>query len=227
MGRCQFFTCLLAVGWLSNVAFVFAAEALPQKAVVAGTPTANLRAGAGIEHNLKLTLKEGDLVTIDKLDGDWYAVIAADGQSGFIHKNLLKPVADVPAPASVPPAAAPKATQPVVNTPAPAAAAPAPSAAQPAVAPAAPAIAPKPASEGGVVKSEPAPAPAEKSPAPEAAPAKPAEAKAPSILQMLESRATEVKVTLLVAAVTFVLGWFCGGSYFIRRERKRRGRIQF
>ena len=31
----------------------------------------------------------------------------------------------------------------------------------------------------------------------------------------------------LVAAIAFVLGWFCGGSYYIRQERKTRRKLRF
>jgi uncharacterized protein YgiM (DUF1202 family) len=61
-----------------------------EKAVVFGAPAANLRSGAGIEHQIKAMLKEGDQVTVEKLEGEWYQVTVADGQSGFVHKSLLK-----------------------------------------------------------------------------------------------------------------------------------------
>jgi uncharacterized protein YgiM (DUF1202 family) len=65
-------------------------EAAEKKAVVFGTPAANLRSGAGFEHQIKATLKEGDQVTVEKLEGEWYQVTVADGQTGFVHKSLLK-----------------------------------------------------------------------------------------------------------------------------------------
>ena len=64
--------------------------AAEKKATVFGTPTANMRAGAGVEHPLKFTLKEGDQVSVEKLEGEWFQVIASDGQKGYVHKNLLK-----------------------------------------------------------------------------------------------------------------------------------------
>ncbi len=73
-----------------------AADAAAQKAAVFGTPTANLRAGASVEQAIKLTLKEGDPVAVEKLEGEWYLVTAADGQKGYIHKNLLKFAASSP-----------------------------------------------------------------------------------------------------------------------------------
>ena len=91
-GRRHFCRCIVALVLLLSSENASAAEAVAQKATVFGTPTANLRAGPGVEHALKLTLKEGDPVTIEKLEGEWFLVTAADGQKGYIHKNLLKPV---------------------------------------------------------------------------------------------------------------------------------------
>jgi uncharacterized protein YgiM (DUF1202 family) len=166
--------------------------AAEQKAEVFGTPTANLRAGAGVEHALKATLKEGDQVVVEKLEGEWYLVNAVDGQKGYVHKNFLKLAADA-------------TPQPVPTEPA----LPQPNAPQ-AKAPLKDAIV--------------APAPA---PPPRVAQAKPAEAKSQSILQMLEGREAEVKIGLLIAGVAFVIGWFCGGSFYQRRERKSRYKLRF
>ncbi len=169
--------------------------AAQQKAAVFGTPTANLRAGAGIEHALKATLKEGDQVVVEKLEGEWYLVNAVDGQKGYIHKNLLKLAADatpqpIPAQPAAPPPNAPQAKAPLKN-----------------------------------VAVVPVPAPAV--PQASALRTKPAEAKSQSILQMLEGREAEVKIGLLIAGVAFVLGWFCGGSFYQRRERKSRYKLRF
>jgi uncharacterized membrane protein len=156
-----------------------------------------------VEHELKLTLKEGDQVTINSLEGEWYLVTAPDGQQGYIHKNLLKPVENV----SVPRQIAPPQKSVAVASPAP---------------------------ETASAKTVPAPAiPTAKppSPIPSAAPgevAKPetTDGKAPSLLQMLEGHELEVKIGLLVAGVAFVIGWFCGGHYYIRREHKYRRRLR-
>jgi uncharacterized protein YgiM (DUF1202 family) len=66
------------------------AEAAEKSAVVAGAPLANMRAGAGVNHAIRLTLKEGDQVNVGKLDGEWYEATTADGQTGYIHRSLLK-----------------------------------------------------------------------------------------------------------------------------------------
>lgn len=186
---------------LSRAGLALAADA-QGKAVVFGTPTANLRAGASVEQAIKLTLKEGDPVTVEKLEGEWYLVTAADGQKGYIHKNLLKLAPGEGAPSATPPAAPPteKAGGAVPATP------------LSVVAP--PAV--KPA------KSEKAPAPAVAPPVRVKAP----EGQAPSLLQILEAHEAEVKIGLLIAAVAFALGWIGGGLYAVRRERRSRRRLR-
>ena len=176
-------------------------EAAPQKAVVSGTPTANLRAGAGIEHAIKLTLKESDAVTIDKLDGEWFLVTAADGQKGYIHKNLLRVVDIAPAQSVAPP----PQNQELTPTPAPAVA-PVVGSSQPSAPPAkTPVVEPITSGDANL---------------------KAGEAKAPSLLQILETHESEAKIGLLVAAIAFVIGWFCGGHYYIWREHKSRRRLR-
>ena len=195
---CRFIIVLVL---LLSAGSAIAAEAVAQKATAFGTPTANLRAGTGVEHELKLILKEGDQVTIETLEGEWYLVTAPDGQQGHIHKNLLKPVQNV----SVQPQIAPPQKGVAVATPAPetgrARAAPAKSPTKP--------PSPTPAAASGEVTKT-----------------KITDGQAPSLLQMLEGHELEVKIGLLVAGVAFVIGWFCGGHYYIRREQKHRRRLR-
>ena len=199
---------MVVIGLLLGANSALAAEAIGQKTTVYGTPTANLRAGAGVEHELKLTLKEGDEVTIEKVEGDWFLVSAADGQKGYIHKNLLKPMENL---APVPPQVAPVSAQKAANSTATAAA--------------------QGSSVGQSVpptlaKPEKSP-PAAEIPVPlEVARVKPADGKSPSLLQLLEAHEAEAKIALVVAGVAFVLGWVCGGLYSVRRERKHRRRLR-
>jgi len=92
-------------------------EAAEKKAVVFGAPAANLRSGAGFEHQIKATLKEGDQVTVEKLEGEWYQVTVADGQSGFVHKSLLKFADETSPGASSSASQAPHAPNPIGATP--------------------------------------------------------------------------------------------------------------
>jgi uncharacterized protein YgiM (DUF1202 family) len=199
---------VLPVGFLILSLFITSGSggAAESKAAVFGTPTANLRAGAGIEHALKMTLKEGDQVSVEKLEGEWYLVSAAGGQKGYIHKNLLKLAADAtpqPAPAKL---NSPEAKEPAKNA--------APTAVPPAATPAA-------------TTNEPPKPPPPPAPVPRVEQPKAAEAKSQSILQMLEGHESEVKIGLIIAAIAFVLGWLCGGGYYARRERKSRHKLRF
>jgi len=51
--------------------------------------------------------------------------------------------------------------------------------------------------------------------------------KSPSILQMLEGHETALIVAFTIAGAFFLLGWICGGNYYLRRERRRRTKIRF
>jgi hypothetical protein len=178
--------------------------ATQQKAAVSGTATANMRAGAGVEHALKAVLKEGDQVSVESSAGEWNQVVAADGQMGYVHRNLLKLVADAtPQPTAPQPAPA--------KTKSPEAKEPSKDAASTAV-PAAAALPP-------TTKSAPKPASID--------PPKDPEPKSQSIMQMLEGHESEAKIGLLIAAIAFVLGWLCGGGYNARRERKSRHKLRF
>jgi hypothetical protein len=95
-----------------------------------------------------------------------------------------------------------------------------------------PGISTSPSSSTALATTAPAqsaPTPVTKSASPAAQPAapKPATAKPQSILQMIEGHEAEFKIGVLIAAGSFVLGWICGGSYYVRRERRRRGKLRF
>lgn len=188
--------------------------AAEKKAAVSGTPPANLRAGTGVEHALKLTLKEGDQVTAEKLEGEGYLVAAVDGHKGYIHKKLLK-LADetsgqsVTSQTAIQIAAASETKEPAKKATPPAPAVPTSQS---------PTVAPTQAGESSKTATPPTPA---------AAPQRATEAKSQSILQMIEGHEAEVKIAALVAALAFVLGWFCGGTYYLRRERKARRKLRF
>jgi hypothetical protein len=76
-------------------------------------------------------------------------------------------------------------------------------------------------------KAVPSPATKTPFPAPEPTVSKASTAKPQSILQMIEGHEREFKIGVLIAVGSFALGWLCGGSYYVRRERKRRGKLRF
>jgi len=202
---------LRSFSWcIAALVFLLFAIGLPQAraaqmTTVFGVPMANLRAGPGVEHAIKLTLKEGDRVVIERSEGEWFAVTVADGQQGYIHKNLLKQVDD----AAVQPPAAAAPQNAASDIPA---AAPIASRSQPVPAPAANDAQP--------------PAPDSKVASAEVASTNTPDGKIPSLLQILAAHESEVKIGVLIAGVAFVIGWFCGGHYYIRREYRQRRRLR-
>jgi hypothetical protein len=85
---------------------------------------------------------------------------------------------------------------------------------------AAPPAAPAPTGRLAQAPSKAAPVSAAQSKTPEAA-------KSPSILQMLEGHETELMVGAAIAAAFFIIGWICGGNYYLRRDRLQRRKIRF
>ena len=156
-------------------------------------------------------------VVIDKIEAESYLITSSDAQQAFIYKYLLSIADETAAPVtpSVPSPVQKSATnievketskQPSVSIPvtsAPASTTTAPTQAVPTRVTKVPSAAAQPA-------------------APKAAAAKPQ-----SILQMIEGHETEFKIGVLIAVGSFVLGGICGGSYYVRRERKRRGKLRF
>jgi hypothetical protein len=52
-------------------------------------------------------------------------------------------------------------------------------------------------------------------------------AKSPSIIKMLEGRENDLLLWASIAAVSFIIGWICGGNYYLRRDRTRRRKLRF
>lgn len=212
------FLALVAAFWGSSPA------AGAEKAVVFGTPTANLRVGPSVEQAIIVTLKEGDPVMVEKLDGEWYQVIAAEGQKGFIHKNLLKfPEPQKPAAAAPVKAGEIKETKEVKEI------AKAPGQASPAASPVTPEKAAAPAAVAPTAPATTATpsTPAAKNPAPPSVANNAAPTKSKPLIDSLAGRELETAIWLGVALLTFVLGWICGGIHSLRRDRLKRSRLIF
>jgi uncharacterized protein YgiM (DUF1202 family) len=184
-----------------------------EKAAVFGTPTANIRVGPGVEHKIIVTLKENDPVVIEKLEGEWYLVTAADGLKGYMHKSLLKIAEQTEKPAAAPvKTTGSQATETGKAVPEPAVPLPTTQEKAPE-----PATEPEPAAPPSPTTTPP-PANAKSSPAP---------AKSAALIQMIEGRETETLVCLGVAVLAFLLGWICGGIRALRRDRLKRSRLIF
>ena len=54
-----------------------------------------------------------------------------------------------------------------------------------------------------------------------------APAQSPSIIEMLEGRESDLTLWASIAAVAFIIGWICGGNYYLRRDRTRRTKLRF
>jgi hypothetical protein len=165
---------------------------------------ANVRAGAGIDHAIRATLNEGAQVAVGKLDGEWYEVTAPDGQTGYIHKSLLKFGTETSSAQTSPSAVkskndkTAKAGSRMIGTPSQ--------------------VATGDAAKASKSKSSVAAAPKESD-----APA----SKSPSIVQMLEGYEHELMMGAVLAVVFFFIGWICGGNYYLRRDRRQRSKIRF
>lgn len=51
--------------------------------------------------------------------------------------------------------------------------------------------------------------------------------RSPSILQMLDGHELELLVAVAIALSFFLIGWICGGNYYLRRDRHRRTKLRF
>ncbi len=51
--------------------------------------------------------------------------------------------------------------------------------------------------------------------------------RSPSILQMLDGHELELLAAAAIALSFFIIGWICGGNYYLRRDRRRRTKLRF
>jgi hypothetical protein len=48
-----------------------------------------------------------------------------------------------------------------------------------------------------------------------------------SLIQRLEGREDELMLWIGIAITFFVVGWVCGGNFYLRRDRNRRRKLRF
>jgi hypothetical protein len=48
-----------------------------------------------------------------------------------------------------------------------------------------------------------------------------------SLIRVLEEREDELMLWLTIAITFFIVGWICGGNFYLRRERKRSRKLRF
>lgn len=180
---------------------------------VRGAEAINVRRGPGPETPAFAVLRRGASVTVEEQAGQWARVVLPDGERGWVNVAFL----ELPAGATLAPAA-------VDGTPADAAAAP-----QPAAAPAAPSfddelarLRERLASLESVVVPTPSPTPALPGPdrdLPTHPPILPTVVAPPATL--------DVGPALALAGLGFVLGFLLGTFYGQRQERRGRSRVRF
>jgi hypothetical protein len=198
-------------------------EAAQRKATIQGARQANIRVGPGMDQGIKGILKENEQFTIEGQDGEWYLVETPAGQKGYVHQSVVKLAGEEQAPAVFTESniAKPAVTESKDPNKPSTTEAPASATAQPAL------------TETSPTKPRP-PANAQPAPLP-AAPGQPAGAvrkpddrrKSPSLIELLEGRETDMMLWAAIAFVFFLIGWICGGHYYLRRDRVRRNKLRF
>ena len=191
--------------------------AAPRKGFGQATREANLRAGPGVEHSIKGTIKENEQLTVQGQEGDWYLVETAAGQKGYVYKDFLKIAGEEQAGAATKDAKNEKAAAEEGKETA---------------------KAPVPATEAMTTEQPipPPPAPPQKITrplSPSRSPNQPpksvehASPRAPSLIELLDGREADVILWVCIAVVFFLIGWISGGHYYLRRDRTRRTRLRF
>jgi uncharacterized protein YraI len=198
------------------------AEVASQKGVIQGATEVSLRAGPGIDQPRKAILAEGEQVTVQAQQGDWLQVETNKGQQGYVHKSLVRLIAQENAAAvsMETTAAKPAADESQPETK---------SSVDKPVAP--------PQSSG---ISAPTPAPQKRTetlatPSAKTSGAlvdraddlKTAQEKSPSLIQLLEGREPDMILWAAIAVAFFLIGWICGGNFYLRRDRVKRTRLRF
>jgi hypothetical protein len=182
-------------------------ESPDKKAFVRGNARSDLRADPGVEHPFRSNFKFADWVVVGSLERTRSLVVAAEAQKESVRQRLLKFVDEAAAQtADVPIDKSTQKTGP--TTPA------------------------NPQLPAGVKAQPPESRSRASSPAKSASPVETSHeqksaAKSPSILQMLEGHETELMIAAAIAATFFLIGWICGGHYYLRRDRRRRTKIRF
>jgi hypothetical protein len=193
---------LLSVSWRT--------ETPEKKGYLRGNAPSDLRADPGVEHRLRANFAHWALERTRSL------VVAGDARKESVRQQFLKFVDEAAAQTTDPDSS----TVPVEES----------KESTKKTAPTAPA---KPQPLPGVKARTPESRSKASSPAKSTTPVdtsreqKSAAAKSPSILQMLEGHETELMIAAAIATTFFLIGWICGGHYYLRRDRRRRTKIQF
>jgi len=152
-------------------------------------------------------------------------VLTGDGQKGYVHQSFVRLTGEGPAPA---PREAVVAKLPVGEK-----VKPPPSLAPPDVLPTPPTGISKPDAHAAPEDAQPPTTPtiteASQTPPSAAVGEKPltAQSKSSALIHVLEGREGDMILWLAIAAAFFLIGWICGGNYYLRRDRLRRTKLRF
>jgi hypothetical protein len=192
-------------------------ESAEKNAIVPANTRANLHGNPGVEHPLKPTSIDLDRVAVEKLARKRY-IVAAGGRNEPVYTKFWKFFSEAVAQTSDPGSASPKTPTTESKEPTKKADSTTP-----------PKIPKPPAGKPTVTApSSKAPSPTKSiPPVDQPKEEKSPPGKSPSILQMLEGHETELMIATAIAATFFLIGWICGGHYYLRRDRRRRTKIRF
>jgi uncharacterized protein YgiM (DUF1202 family) len=201
---------LLSLSFLLLFCFVerSCVEAAPRKAIQ-GSREVNPGVGPGVNQGIRSILKENDQLTVQGKQSEWYLVETSAGQKGYVHKNFVK-LADEER------AAADEAKEPKKL---PTTDESVPGGEQLSL--------PIPAANTVQLASQPAVSGQTASTIRKPDELRTATGKAPSLIELLEGRETDMMLWAAIAIVFFLIGWICGGHYYLRRDRARRTRLRF
>ncbi|MCH6545094.1 MAG: SH3 domain-containing protein [Deltaproteobacteria bacterium] len=206
-------------------------ETTDRRARVAGASYVNLRSGPGISHPPVTILKNGEEVTVEKLEGSWYRISLADGLRGYVYAELihfLPEQAEQEQEQTAAPATPPTPTIEVsldVSTPQP----------QPDTVRPEPVVEqpeedlPTPIEAQVEVPGEKTPAnpPEFESSPPKTQAVVPRKIETSVPVNASQGRVWEVIRWILVPGCIFTLGWILGGNYYLRWDRIERTKLRF
>lgn len=180
-----------------------AAQPAGKPARIHGQPFVNLRSGPDLSHPAKEVLREGQEVRVEKEEGNWYLVTLADGRHGYVHRTLVR-FSDKPPEKENQQPEKTKRIEPAEatresNVSKPSAVRPTREERR-----VEPPSASMPDSAARIPKAQPLP-----------------------VSKVLEGREWEMLGWFGVAFCIFVVGWICGGNYYLRRDRIKRTKIHF
>lgn len=195
-----------------------AAQLVGKPATIYGESFVNLRSGPDLSYPAQEILREGQEVWVERRERGWYLVVLPDGRHGYVHQTLIrfsgesvakekrqteeaKLAKQTEGTRQAKQARETKVTKQVEETKV-----------------TKQTVAPRAGQEKGKeLPSRPPPHPA----------AQTLKGRPLPVITLLEGREWEVLGWFGVALCIFLLGWICGGNYYLRRDRIKRTKLHF